>query len=72
MDFSASEKTRHWLERLRAFMDENVFPNEKLYHEQLHAEPLHPWIVPAILPELQARAREAGRCIFTIRAMALA
>ena len=38
MDFAYSEKTRVLLDRLLAFMDEHIYPNEKLYHEQVAAD----------------------------------
>lgn len=60
MDFSHTDKTREWLLRLNAFMDEHVLPNEALYERQLHADPSNPWVVPQIMLDLQSRAREQG------------
>jgi acyl-CoA dehydrogenase len=34
MDFEHSAKTRDYMARLTEFMAQNVYPNEKLYHEQ--------------------------------------
>ena len=47
------------LERLRAFMTEFVYPNERLYDEQLAAAATR-WSVPPVIEELKSRAREAG------------
>jgi acyl-CoA dehydrogenase len=57
MDFEHSERTRDLLERLGAFMDAHVYPNERLYHEQVAADR---WGHPPILAELKAKARAAG------------
>ena len=46
-------------ERLLAFMDAHVYPNEAVYHEQVdHARDR--WEQPPIMDELQARARAEG------------
>jgi acyl-CoA dehydrogenase len=39
MDFDYSQKTRDYLARLTAFMDEHVYPNEHLYHQQIDEAP---------------------------------
>ncbi len=57
MDFEPSARTRDLLERLGAFMDAHVYPNERLYHEQVAADR---WGHPPILEELKAKARAAG------------
>lgn len=41
-------------------MDEHIYPNERLYHEQLYADPGDPWRVPDILLLLQRKAKQAG------------
>ncbi|MFN2461057.1 MAG: acyl-CoA dehydrogenase family protein [Candidatus Velthaea sp.] len=46
-------------ERLAAFMDEAVYPNETVYHQQ-HAASADRWSVPPVMEELKARARAAG------------
>jgi len=46
-------------ERLRAFMDEHVYPNEATYARQ-HASAADRWTVPPIVEELKARAKTAG------------
>jgi acyl-CoA dehydrogenase len=60
MDFAPSSRATALLDRVQAFMDEYVHPNDDLYEAQLHADPQNPWTVPPILLELQAKAREAG------------
>jgi acyl-CoA dehydrogenase len=57
MEFGHSKRTLDLLERLNAFMDEHVYPNERLYHEQVAA---NRWGHPPILEELKAKARSEG------------
>ena len=59
MQFEHSPKTRDYMERVSAFMDEFVYPNEHEYHRQL-AEPGRRWSSPPLMGELKARARQAG------------
>ncbi|HEY8304511.1 MAG TPA: acyl-CoA dehydrogenase family protein [Solirubrobacteraceae bacterium] len=59
MDFQPSELCIEFQERLRAFMDEHVYPAEPVYESQL-AESGDPHHQPQIMEELKARAREAG------------
>jgi acyl-CoA dehydrogenase len=60
MQFDTRPEAAAWLERLKAFMADHVYPNESVYEQQLSKDPLDPWVVPPILPELQAKARAAG------------
>jgi acyl-CoA dehydrogenase len=57
MDFEHSAKSRELMERLQAFMDAHVYPNERLYHEQVAADR---WGHPPILEEMKAKAKAAG------------
>ena len=57
MNFEHSEKTRALLARLRAFMDEYVYPNEKTFERQI-AE--NPWSTAPIVEELKEKARAEG------------
>jgi acyl-CoA dehydrogenase len=58
VDFEFSPKSREYLERLGAFMDEQVYPNEERFYQQLK-EGEH-WEEPPLLEQLQERARGAG------------
>jgi acyl-CoA dehydrogenase len=53
-----SARAKELRERLAAFMDEHIYPNEKTYQEQIEAGDR--WRVPAIMDELKAKARAAG------------
>ena len=53
-----SDRTNDLLERLNAFMDENVYPNEEKIDAQI-AEGDR-WAHPPLLEELKGRARTAG------------
>jgi acyl-CoA dehydrogenase len=45
-------------ERLAAFMDEHIYPNERPYHEQIGAGDR--WHVPELMEQLKAKAKAAG------------
>jgi acyl-CoA dehydrogenase len=59
MDFEPSQRCSEFKERLTAFMDEHIYPNEELYERQLR-ESGNPHHHPPVMEELKARAREAG------------
>jgi acyl-CoA dehydrogenase len=59
MNFEYSEKAKSYLERINAFMDEHVYPNEEELHRQL-GEGETRWRTPPIVQELRARARREG------------
>ena len=58
MDFEFSRKTKEYLERLGAFMDAHVYPNEQRYREELDRGGR--WEEPPLIGELQQKARAAG------------
>ena len=58
MDFSYSPKVEALRERLAAFMDTHVYPNEAQYFAALDAGESR-WTVPPVIEELKARARDA-------------
>ena len=53
-----SPKVQALRERLIAFMDEHVHPNERRYYDE--AEQLGPWKVHPVVEELKPKARAAG------------
>src|SRR4030095_15650244 len=59
MEFEYSKKTKMYMEQLQDFMTKYIYPNEKVFHDQLDAAPTR-WQVPPIMEELKARARERG------------
>jgi acyl-CoA dehydrogenase len=59
MDFALSPRAEELRKRLEAFMDECVYPNEALYHEQI-AESGDPHVHAPVLDELKLEARERG------------
>ena len=59
MDFEYNDKTKLALDRLQAFMDEHIHPNEEAYYRQ-HDELEDRWHTPPMMDELKERAREAG------------
>ncbi len=53
-----SPRVRELGQRLAAFMEEQVYPNEKRFYEQLQAGDR--WQTPPLMEELKAKARAAG------------
>ncbi len=58
MPFDPTPKVQQLQQRLVAFMDEHIYPNEKRHGEQ--AETLGPWQVHPVVEELKPIARAAG------------
>lgn len=54
-----SDRTKELKEKLIAFMDEVVYPNESVYKEQLNQGSTR-WESPPIMEEMKAKAKEAG------------
>jgi acyl-CoA dehydrogenase len=59
MDFAPSPRAEELRKRLEAFMDECVYPNEALYHQQI-ADSGDPHVHAPVLDELKREARERG------------
>ncbi|MFI1460233.1 acyl-CoA dehydrogenase family protein [Nocardia carnea] len=59
MDFSYSPRTRELLDRLGQFMEQHVYPAERVYDEQIAAAD-NPHVQPPVMRELQAEARRQG------------
>ena len=57
--FKLSEKAQNLREQLTAFMDQYVYPNEHLFHEQVNKAD-NRWAPPTILEELKAKAKAVG------------
>ncbi len=58
MPFDPSPKVQDLQQRLAAFMDEHIYPNEKRHVEE--AEALGPWKVLPLIDELKPKARALG------------
>jgi len=56
--FELSDKAKDLHQRVSAFMDEHVYPNEHLHHEQV--EQGNRWEPTPILEELKKKAKDAG------------
>ncbi len=59
MYFEHSDHVKALAERLEAFMDEHVYPNERAFFDQVAASD-NRWRSPAIMEELKAKAKAAG------------
>ena len=61
MDFALDATTEDYRQRLTAFMDAHVYPQERAYFEQVDAlEDRWAWSRVPLLRDLQAKARDAG------------
>jgi len=60
MDFAFDDTTLRFRKRLRAFMNEHVYPAEPVLADYLRAMPGDDWSTPPVITELRARARAAG------------
>ena len=62
MDFTYSPKVQEMRARLNAFMDEHIYPNEGLHHEQIETARRNgnPWVPVPIVEDLKPKARAAG------------
>lgn len=59
MNFDYTEKTTTMIDKLQAFMDEHIYPNEAIYHDLVHQSE-NPWVTPQLMHDLKAKAKEAG------------
>ena len=59
MDFEHSDMVKNLIERLEAFMDEHIYPNQDVYKKQLKAMGDN-WDAVPIVEALKPKAREAG------------
>jgi len=60
MDFEQSDRCKELLERVRAFMDEHIYPNEREAEAALDREVDQQTAFPEILVDLRAKAKAEG------------
>jgi alkylation response protein AidB-like acyl-CoA dehydrogenase len=60
MDFSMSERQRHWRDRVVSFMDRHIYPAVDTYHAQMEGFGQDRWKVIPVLEELKAKAKAEG------------
>ncbi|WP_439589463.1 acyl-CoA dehydrogenase family protein [Hydrogenophaga sp.] len=62
MNFDYTDKVKDMRERLLAFMDQHVYPNEARFFEEISANRAkgNPWVPTAIIEELKPKALAAG------------
>ncbi|MBW1844369.1 MAG: acyl-CoA dehydrogenase family protein [Deltaproteobacteria bacterium] len=60
MDFEYNEKTQYTLARIRAFMDEHIYPVEEDYFRRLEDPKTDRWQISPLIEELKLKARKAG------------
>jgi acyl-CoA dehydrogenase len=57
MNFDYSEKVKGLMQRLTAFMDEHIYPNEKRFYAEVEK---NRWVPGRVIEELKPKARAAG------------
>jgi len=57
MNFDYTNKVTSLQQRLRAFMDEHIYPNEKRYYQEIENDR---WAPTKVIEELKPKARAAG------------
>jgi acyl-CoA dehydrogenase len=57
MNFDYTDKVKSLEQRLRAFMDEHIYPNEKRYYQEIES---NRWAPTKVIEELKPKARAAG------------
>jgi acyl-CoA dehydrogenase len=57
MNFDYSEKVKKLMQRLTAFMDEHIYPNEKHFYEEVEK---NRWVPGKVIEQLKPKARAAG------------
>ena len=60
MDFTLSERQRHWRDRVKTFMDRHVQPNVATYNAEMVAFGANPWQVVPVLEGLKKKAHAEG------------
>ena len=59
MDFEHSARSKELQDKLLAFMDEHVYPSERIYMEQVMSQE-DPHVLPPVMEELKSEARRRG------------
>jgi acyl-CoA dehydrogenase len=62
MDFAYSEKVRSLQAKLGRFMEAQIYPNERRFHEEVEANRAkgNPWVPTRLIEELKPKARAEG------------
>ena len=62
MEFSHSPRAQELMQRVQAFMDEHIIPNEEQYHAQVNEAngDWTQWQVPPLMEEWKAKAKAEG------------
>ena len=62
MDFEYTPKVKQMREKLIAFMDQHIYPNEQRYHDEIeeNRNKGNAWLPTKVIEELKPKARAAG------------
>jgi len=58
--FGTTKRSLELQAKLRAFMDEHIYPRETVHYKHMTSSEPHRWTVPTWIPELQAKAKAQG------------
>ncbi len=58
MNFDYSKQTKELQKRLEAFMDENIYPNEKAYYQEINSG--NRWLPLELIEKLKEKAKSEG------------
>ena len=67
MEFEHSTKVKELQARVSAFMEAHIYPNEKLFDQQLDEGDTR-WQIPPIMEELKAKAKADAKPVAKARA----
>jgi acyl-CoA dehydrogenase len=60
MDFTLSDRQRHWRDRVVDFMHKHVYPTVDTFNEQMNPPDGNRWIVVPVLEDLKKKAKAEG------------
>ncbi len=61
MDFEHSERAKHYIDKVSAFVRDRILPSESTYYAQLvHDSDFRKWRIPPVMEQLKAEAKAAG------------
>lgn len=59
MNFELTEKTKYYIKKMEAFMNQNIYPNEKILEQALQESPSE-WTINPLVEELKEKAKAQG------------
>ena len=60
MDFTYSDRPKHWVDRVSRFMEEHIYPAVPVYDQEMSVIGAQRWKVVQVVEDLKAKAKAAG------------